>query len=335
MILAADVGGTKTHLALYESGAAPRAPAIERRVPSRDYDSLGAMVRQFVDDTGRRPRFAALGIAGPVVDNASDTTNLPWDVSGRALAEALGGATVRLLNDLEAMAWGVASLDPGDLESLQAGRPAAGNRVLIAAGTGLGEAMLVWNGRDWRPSPSEGGHADFAPRDEVEDELLLWLRSRYAGHVSYERVLSGPGIADLYRFHADTGRGRASAEVARAFADAEDPAAVVTQAALAGSCERAALALDRFVRIYGAEAGNLALKGLAVGGVFVGGGIAPRILAALGRGSFIESFDDKGRLRPLLERIPVHVILRPETALWGAAAFAFAHAAGPVIEEVS
>lgn len=335
MILAADVGGTKTHLALYESGAGPRRPALECKVPSRDYGSLGDIVRQFLKDTGRRPRFAALGIAGPVVDNASAATNLPWDVSGRALAESLGGTPVRLLNDLEATAWGVAALDPGDLQALQPGRPADGNRALIAAGTGLGEALLVRDGAGWHPSPSEGGHVDFAPRDEVEDELLRWLRARYVGHVSYERVLSGPGIADLYRFHADTGRGRPSPGVAREFQVAEDPAAVVTGAALAGACERAALALDRFVSLYGAEAGNLALKGLAVGGVYIGGGIAPRILDALGRGAFVDSFRDKGRLRPLLERVPVHVVLRPETALWGAAAFAFAHEAGTVIEEVS
>jgi glucokinase len=334
VILAADVGGTKTHLALYEPGDPPRKPALERRVPSRDYDSLGEILRGFLDDAGRRPRFAAVGIAGPVVDNASDTTNLPWTVSGRALTDAVD-APVRLLNDLEAAAWGVAALDAGDLMTLQPGRPAEGNRALIAAGTGLGEAFLVRTASGWQPSASEGGHADFAPHDPLEDELLGWLRARHGGHVSWERVLSGPGLADLYRFLADTGKGEASPEVAKAFAEAEDPAAVVTAAALEGMCGRAAMALERFVRLYGAEAGNLALKGLALGGLYVGGGIAPRILEALERGDFVASFNDKGRLRPVLERIPVHVILRPETALWGAAAFAFAHVTGPVTEEVS
>jgi glucokinase len=334
VILAADVGGTKTHLALYEPGAGPRKPALERRVPSRDFDSLDEILRRFLDDAGRRPRFAALGIAGPVVDNASDTTNLPWTVSGRALTDTVD-APVRLLNDLEATAWGVTALEPADLRMLQPGHPAEGNRALIAAGTGLGEALLVRTGSTWHPSASEGGHADFAPHDALEDELLRWLRARHGGHVSWERVLSGPGLADLYRFLADTGKGEASSDVDRAFADAADPAAVVTAAALEGVCGRAAMALERFVRLYGAEAGNLALKGLAIGGLYVGGGIAPRILEALERGDFIASFNDKGRLRPVLERVPVHVILRPETALWGAAAFAFAHAPGAVTEEVS
>jgi glucokinase len=325
VILAADVGGTKTHVALYEAGAGPRAPAQEGKVPSRDYPSLERLVLAVLEGMGRTgPRLerAVFGIAGPVVNNRADTTNLPWDdVSVPALRDALGHADVALLNDLEATAWGLSTLEPGDLRTLQPGKPADGNRALIAAGTGLGEALLVWDGARWHPTPSEGGHSDFASRDPVEDDLLVWLRARY-GRVSYERVLSGPGLADLYRFMTETGRGKAAPEVAAEFARAADPAAVVTEAALAGRCPRAVLALERFVMAYGAEAGNLALKALATGGLYVGGGIAPRILPALAGAGFLEAFHAKGRLAPLMERVPVSVILRPETALWGAAAFA-------------
>lgn len=336
MILAADVGGTKTHVALYDPGADPRSPAVDRKVASRDYPSLERLVNSFLDGVGWRRddrlERVALGIAGPVVDNSADTTNLPWqDVSGASLSRSLDGAEVSLLNDLEATAWGLATLSAGDLLELQAGTPTDGNRALIAAGTGLGEALLVWDGRRWHPTPSEGGHVDLAARDPLDDELLVWLRARY-GRVSYERVVSGRGIGDVYRFLADTGRGDASAEVAAAFAVADDPPAVVTEAAMAGRCGRCTLALRRFLMLYGAEAGNLALKALATGGVFVGGGIAPRILPALQDGAFMDAFVDKGRLSPLMKRLPVHVILRPETGLWGAAAYAFSHASN---QEVS
>jgi glucokinase len=336
VILAADVGGTKTHVALYDPGANPRSPAVDRKVASRDFPSLERLVTSFLEGVGWRSddrlERVALGIAGPVVDNRADTTNLPWeDVSGAAMSDSLDGAQVALLNDLEATAWGLATLAAGDLHTLQAGTPAAGNRALIAAGTGLGEALLVWDRGRWHPTASEGGHVDLAPRDPLEDELLAWLRERY-GRVSYERVVSGRGIADVYRFLADTGRGEASPEVAARFAAAEDPPAVVTEAAMAGRCGRCALALRRFVMLYGAEAGNLALKALATGGVYVGGGIAPRILALLDDGVFMEAFVTKGRLSPVMERLPVHVIMRPETGLWGAAAYAFSQASN---QEVS
>lgn len=327
MILAADVGGTKTHLALYEPDAPPRRPARERKVASRDYPSLESLIHDFLDtDAARaRPSSVTLGIAGPVVENRSDTTNLPWDASGAALSESLDGADVVLINDLEAAAWGLATLEPDDLLVLQAGTPAAGNRALIAAGTGLGEALLVWDGRYWHPTASEGGHADFGPRDQLEEELLRWLRARY-GHVSWERVLSGPGLADLYRFLGEARAVRADASVAAEFERASDPAAVVTRAGLEERCPRARLALERFVLAYGAEAGNLALKALAVGGLYLAGGIAPRIQTILQGGDFIQAFQDKGRLRHLMKRTPVAVVLRPEVALWGAAAFALAHA---------
>jgi len=325
VFLAGDVGGTKTHLALYRPGDSPRSPVIERKLPSADHASLETLVREFLTSTREQPTRVALGIAGPVVGNRAATTNLPWAVDGAALGGELGGAEVVLLNDLTATARGLGVLVPGELEVLQPGVPARGNRGLVAAGTGLGEALLVPDGDDWTPSPSEGGHADFGPRDALEDELCAWLRERY-GHVSWERVLSGPGLADLYRFLSATGRGAEPPAFARAFAAASDPAAAIADEALSGGCERARLALERFASLYGAEAGNVALKFLAVGGVFVGGGIAPRILPFLRAGGFRDAFRDKGRLAPVLERIPVSVILDDRAALWGAAVVALGRA---------
>jgi glucokinase len=325
VFLAGDVGGTKTHLALYRPGDAPRAPVLERKLPSADHASLEDLVREFLTAAHERPTRVVLGIAGPVVANHAATTNLPWSVDGAVLGRELGGAEVTLLNDLTATARGLAVLEPAEIEVLQPGTPARGNRGLVAAGTGLGEALLIPDGDDWTPAPSEGGHADFGPRDALEDELCAWLRERY-GHVSWERVLSGPGLADLYRFMSATGRGEEPAAFAREFAAAHDHPATIAEAAFAGTCERARLTLERFASIYGAEAGNVALKFLAVGGVFVGGGIAPRILPFLRDGRFRDAFRAKGRLAAVLERIPVSVILDDRAALWGAAVVALGQA---------
>ncbi|MEO5989038.1 MAG: glucokinase [Candidatus Eisenbacteria bacterium] len=321
MILAGDIGGTKAQMALFPLGGSPREPVADLRLPTRGSDSLETLVRQFLAQTGAKPTHMTFGIAGPVSENRCVTTNLPWHIEGEKMASEFG-ATVTLINDLEATAWGLGTLGASDLEVLQEGVPQKGHRVLIAAGTGLGEAMLRWDGNGWLPMPSEGGHTDFAARDGFEDELLQWLRAKY-GRVSYERVLSGPGLADLYRFHRETRRGHEPDEVAVRFDHAEDPAPIVTETALDGSCERARHTLERFCQVYGAEAGNLALKGLALGGVFVGGGIAPRILPQLRRGGFLRAFLDKGRLSPLLTRIRVSVVLDPRTAVWGAAVHAF------------
>ncbi len=318
VILAGDVGGTKTHLALVESGGSARRPSLHRRYASREHPSLESIVTAFLAEAGARPACAVLGIAGPVVDNRCEATNLPWVMAGDRLGAAIGGVPVTLLNDLVTTAWGLGELGEGDLETLQGGVAAPGNRALIAAGTGLGEALLVRNGDRWLPSSSEGGHADFASRNAFEDGLLLWLRARY-GRVSYERVLSGPGLADLHRYHRDAGLGEEPSGFAAAFDAAADPAAEVTRAALEGRCERASLALRRFCEVYGAEAGNLALKALAVGGVYLGGGIAPKIVPALREGGFLAAFADKGRLAPLLARVPVTVIRDEHTSLWGAA----------------
>lgn len=322
MILAGDIGGTKAQLALFPRGGSAREPQAELRLPTRGSASLESLVHEFLKQTHAKPARMVFGIAGPVHGNVCVTTNLPWQVDGNAMGAEFG-AQVTLLNDLETTAWGLGTLGSADLEVLQAGEETPGNRALIAAGTGLGEALLRWDGRTWQPMPSEGGHCDFGPRDTFEDELLHWLRARH-GRVSYERVLSGPGLADLYRFHREVRSGHEPDDVAMRFDHASDPAAIVTETALDGSCERAQFTLERFCGIYGAEAGNLALKGLALGGLYVGGGIAPRILAQLRRGGFARAFFEKGRLSPLLARIRVSVVLDPKTAVWGAAAAALA-----------
>lgn len=318
MILAGDVGGTKTQLALFEPGGSARAPMTRRRFASRDFPSLEALIDEFVRECPAAPSRAVIGIAGPVVDNRVETTNLPWTMSGERVSTHLKGAPVTLLNDLVTTAHGLSELSDGDLRVLQAGEPAQGNRVLIAAGTGLGEALVIRDGERWMPVASEGGHSDFGPRNEFEDGLCRWLRAKY-GRVSWERLLSGPGFVDLYRYHREMRLGDEPAACAHAFDAADDPAVVITAHGLDGSCERASLVIDRFLEMYGAEAGNLALKGFAVGGVFVGGGIAPKLAPRLAAGGFLDAFRQKGRLTPLLERIPVAVILDEQTSLWGAA----------------
>jgi len=318
VFLAGDVGGTKTQLALFAPGGSARAPQARRRYASRDYPSLEALVDEFVRESGAAPTRAVIGIAGPVVDNRVETTNLPWSMSGDRVSAHLQGAHVTLLNDLVTTAHGLAELGPDDLEVLQKGEPANGNRALIAAGTGLGEALVIRDGGSWLPVASEGGHSDFGPRNEFEDGLCRWLRAKY-GRVSYERVLSGPGFVDLYRYHREVGIGDEPAACAHEVDTAPDPAVVITARGLDGSCERASHSIDRFLEIYGAEAGNLALKAFAVGGLYLGGGIAPKLLPRIRAGGLLAAFRSKGRLAPLLERIPVSVILDEQTSLWGAA----------------
>ena len=329
MILAGDAGGTKTWFALYEEGSSPRRPQAEAKLPSASAPSLENLTREFLTRT-RAPKLrrAVFGVAGPVVDDRTETTNLPWTVNAASMSAALAGAEVTLLNDLAAAGWGIGTLGAEDVEVLKPGQPETGNRALVAAGTGLGESILVWDGERHRPSPSEGGHADWAPNDALEDELLSWLRARY-GHVSKERVLSGPGLADLYRFFCETGRGAEPAGARERFENSNEPAAFVSGEALAGSNQRARLVVEKWVECYGAEAGNLSLAALAIGGVYVGGGIAPHVLPVLRDGRFARAFNAKGRLTPLLERIPVAVVLDARSALWGAAAVALGTAMAP------
>jgi glucokinase len=314
VILAGDVGGTKTTLALFDDGRLVR----EATLPSRDFGSLEAAITRFLLAGPRAPIAAlAIGIAGPVVDGRCTTTNLPWHVDERALAAEVPVARARLINDLEAAAHGIFEAADDEFVTLQPGTPQRANVAVIAAGTGLGEALVIDDGARRMFIASEGGHADFGPRGELEEDLLRFLRKEF-GRVSYERVLSGPGLHNVYRFLRAVGFAPESAAVAEALRR-EDPGAVITRQALAGDDPLCAKALSIFVSVYGAEAGNLALKALALGGVIVTGGIAPRILPLLLEGGFMAAFRDKGRLTPLMATIPVRVARNPRLPLLGAA----------------
>lgn len=327
--LAGDVGGTKTALALVSPSRGPHRPVATATFASRDYPGLEAIVRAFLSGperaaAGGRVERAVFGVPGPVVAGRAAVTNLPWVLEERRLARALRLRSVRLLNDLAAAAQAVPVLRRRDLRTLNRGVPQRGGTIgVIAPGTGLGEAFLVWDGAGYRACPSEGGHADFAPRTPLERDLLAFV-GRDTGHVSFERVCSGIGIPNLYAFLRARGRHREPAWLGRAIDGAEDPAREIVAAATTHA-PRAAIAaatLRLFVSILGAEAGNLALKVLATGGVYVGGGIPPRILPYLGGGAFMAAFARKGRLSDLLRRVPVHVIVHPGTALLGASSAA-------------
>ncbi len=328
MILAGDVGGTKTALALFEVRRRVLAVVRESVLPSHGYAALTDAIRQFLLEGSPAPIHAAcFGVAGPVIDGRCTAVNLPWEVDEASLAAAVATPRVKLVNDLEATGHGVLDLPASALAMLQPGERRKATMALIAAGTGLGEVLLVWEGRRYRVVSSEGGHADFAPRTDLETDLLQFLRKEF-GRVSYERVVSGPGLYNIYRFLLASG-GPPEAEWLRSRMETGDPSAVVAEAALGGRDARAVQALDTFVSSYGAEAGNLALKALAVGGIFVGGGIAPKIRPKLEDGTFVAAFRDKGRLGEMMASIPVHLVLEPRTALLGAAAIARSLLSGP------
>ncbi len=315
MILAGDIGGTKTDLALFDADLHVLA---RQQFASGQHASLNDVVRTFMDLHPGEVGAACFGIAGPVHGGTVTTTNLPWTISDASLAQTIGIGAVGLLNDLEATAFGVMALPPEDFVVIQAGAPeAASHQAVIAAGTGLGEAGLFWDGQRHRPYASEGGHASFAPRNEVEMALLTYLTAEF-GHVSYERVLSGPGLFNLYRFLRDTSRYEEPAWLTDELRQG-DPPATIARAGLARTSELAVAALNLFVSIYGAEAGDLALKAYATGGVYVAGGIAPKILTALADGVFVASFADKGRMRSLLNTIPIRVVTNGMVNLIGAA----------------
>ena len=321
MILAGDVGGTKTALAVLEPGAAgsSRMTVVrEAELPSHEIDTLEGAVEAFLLGAPRiTVRAACLGVAGPVVDGRCMTTNLPWEVHERRLAAATQAPT-RLLNDLEATAHGVLVLPPESFVTLQEGvANPGGNIALIAAGTGLGQALIVAEGTGHRVLASEGGHADFAPRDELQIDLLRFLRAEH-GHVSWERVLSGPGLANIYRF-LQVRAGHAAPVWLRERLQREDPGAVIGEVGLAGGDPECVEALDLFATIYGAQAGNLALLTLSLGGVVLAGGIAPKIAPKLREAPFLEAFRGKGRFASLLATMPVRVALDPRAPLWGAA----------------
>jgi glucokinase len=317
LILAGDIGGTSTRLACFDTEAGFSAPLAECRYTSREHGSLEEIVALFAGEHGLTVERACFGIAGPVRQGKVRTPNLPWSVDSAVLAGTLGLAGVRLINDLEANAYGISLLALEDFVVLNQGETdPIGTIAVISAGTGLGESFAYWDGSLHRPLPSEGGHADFAPRNELETELLLYLRAEH-GRVSTERIVSGPGLRNIYRFLRDARHQPETPTVAEEMRRG-DPSAVITRAALAGACPLCGQTLDLFVSLYGAEAGNMALRVLATGGIYLGGGIAPKIIERLKGPGFMQAFTAKGRLSPLLEKIRVCVILNDRTALLGA-----------------
>lgn len=318
MILAGDIGGTNARLAYFQPQNGRLRLVSERVFPSREHSELGDIVTQFLRDSETRPEVACFGIAGPVRNGRVETSNLPWVIEQSRLARQIHLPATLLINDLEANAWGIGALSASDLVPLnQVSGPVVGNQAVIAPGTGLGEAGLFWDGNRHHVFACEGGHTDFAPQSDLQIELLRFLRARF-GHVSYERIISGPGLVNVFEFLRDHLGAEPIPELAAAMKKS-DPAPAISRAALDGSCPLAGRALDLWISVYGAEASNLALKVMATGGLFLGGGISPKILAKLKSPLFMEAFLGKGRLRPLVESIPVQVVTNDKAALLGAA----------------
>jgi len=325
ILFAADVGATKTDLAVFSSEGGPRAPLAKSTLPTAEYTSLESLALEFLSQVGLAVDRAIFAVAGPVIDGRVTATisHLPWEVDRRQLQEALDLSSVTLMNDLEATAQAIPHLEADDLYTLSAGRPAVGSTIaIIAPGTGLGEAFLSQDGARYRACVSEGGHASFAPTDPWEAELLRHIQLSSA-HVSAEMVCSGLGIPAIYAFLKESGQASEPAWLSRQLATVEDPTPVIVNAALDQEmpCEICQATLSKFITILGAEAGNLALKVVATGGVYLGGGIPPRILPILEqeKGRFLDTFWNKGIMTEMLVNVPVHVIVNPQTALLGMA----------------
>lgn len=324
MIFAGDIGGTNTRLGVFEWEGERIKPVVVQNYPSRAYQSLDDIVRRFTLDHPLPIETVCFAIAGPVGEGRVATTNLAWVVDAEMLAEMLELEQVRLINDLEAVGYGLTELDDKDFVVLNQGAPtASGNLAIIAAGTGLGQAACYWDGVRYHPFACEGGHADFAPRNALEVELLSYLLTKFE-RVSYERILSGSGLFEIYKFFQQTHRGEEPPELTEVIYQQAHPAAVV-RAALEHRSAVCVNALDLFVSLYGAEAGNLALKVMAKGGLFIGGGIAPRIIHKLQEAPFMSAFREKGRMKSLLDAMPVRVILNDKIGLFGAARYAALH----------
>lgn len=321
LVVAGDIGGTSARLALFDAAGEVLRPVARATYPSRAHPGIEPILAEFLGACDRTAEAIALGVAGPVRGGVCRTTNLPWVLSARDIAVATRVTRIWLLNDLEAAAWGVEAVGDADRVVLQAGEPdPAGNQSVVAAGTGFGEAGRVRVDGRFHPFASEGGHADFAPADALDHAFQRWLAGSH-GHVSWDRIVSGPGIVAIHAF-LRTARGTAlPAALAEAMA-AGDPAAAIAAAALAGRDPVCVETLDRFLRYFGAEAGNHALKLMATGGVFVTGGIAPKILPRLKDGPFLEAFRAKGRMADLMSRMPVTVIADGDVGLKGAALYA-------------
>lgn len=322
MILAGDIGGTKTHLALYEKGG--RKCLAEEKYRSREYESLARIVEIFLSSHNALIEKACFGVAGPIQDNVCRATNLPWVIDARRLSKVLKTEHVYLINDLYANAYGLRCLSPEEFCILNEGSSTnPGNAALISAGTGLGEAGLYWDGKAYHPFACEGSHVDFAPRDQLEIDLWYYLKKKY-DHVSYERLVSGPGLYNLYRFLIDQGLEKENKQVKEEM-ERIDPPRVITEKALTKQCPACVRTLEWFTSIYGSEAGNLALKLFSVGGVYIGGGIAPKVLDAMRAGGFMKAFVAKGRFAPVLAAIPIKIVLNDNTALLGAAQYVRDH----------
>jgi glucokinase len=343
MILAADIGGTKSYIALFDWEKSLTIPIHEEKYFNADFDSVEEILTEFLEDANQPQtdpdieegeedvevpepiplviESACLGVAGPVLDNRCEATNLPWIIDGPALQTSIDIPHVILRNDIEAMAHGILILPPEDTEYLNRPSriPLTGTKALLAPGTGLGESILFWDGERYHPHPSEGGHATFAPTSDIEIELLRYLRTSYL-HVSFERILSGEGLHHIYQFLRDTKKNEPTW-----FAEqipTGDPAALIAEAALKGKPDICVQALDLFISILGGEAGNLALKALSLGGLFLTGGIPPKILPKLRGEAFKRAFVSKGRYKRLLSQIPVSVVLNDKVGLLGAASVA-------------
>ncbi len=319
-VLAGDIGGTKTNLALYALEGEDELRLVrESSFPSTQYAGLEDVIADFRSrEVDTAIAAGTFGIAGPVLDGRVEVTNLPWKVDAAEIRQAIGGGQVRLMNDLEATAYGALFLPAAELLTLNEGKPRRGNCAVIAAGTGLGQAFLFWDGQGYRPVATEGGHIDFPPRNEKEVFLLHFLREQHQGRVSYERVLSSPGLVSIFNFLCQVLQ-RPVAKTLRARLQIEDAAAVIGEAGVAGSCQTCAEAVDLFISLYGAQAGNLALTVMSVGGVYIGGGIVTKLLPKMTAGGFMRSLTDKGRFSQLLQDMPVRIILNPRAAQVGAA----------------
>ncbi len=320
IVLAGDIGGTKTNLGIFRVAQQQLVCLHECRYHSADYASLEDILKQFLAlaDEAYLIEYACFGVAGPIHDNTCQITNLPWFIAADTIGQQFQWPYVSLLNDLEANAWGLDALSEDDFTTLNTGQKLAGNAAIIAAGTGLGEAGLFWDGGQHIPFASEGGHTEFSPNSEQDFLLQQFLSKKYQGHVSWERLVSGMGLVNIYDFLCSQ-----STVPTGIFNDEQyDKAEVISKAALSGQDPLCQQALDWFVCLYGAEAGNQALKLLAKGGVYLGGGIAPKIITKLRSGAFMQAFCDKGRMRPLLEAMPVKVIMNDKAALYGPAIYA-------------
>ncbi len=322
-VLAGDIGGTKTSLAIFEVNGNKLESLTEETYPSGDYASLDEIVQKFVATQENIPEWASFGIAGPVRNGIAKTMNLPWIVDAKKMADEIGFKKVWLMNDLEANAWGIRALREEDFFILNEGKSNQnGNASIISAGTGLGQAGLYWDGKELRPFASEGGHTDFSPNSDLEIALLQFLKKRYApdSHVSWERVVSGMGIGNIYDFLCDY-RGAETPDWLIEEIKTGDKAASISKAAGDNRCPVCAETFQLFVHLYAAEAGNQALKIMATSGVYIGGGVAPKNLEQFKNSTFMDSFTDKGRLKEIMQDIPVKIILNQRTALYGPAVF--------------